>query len=160
MKKGTLIWTGIGGLVVGMLVAFMIVWFVMPSMMMKVDESPYSFDVACEKLEASIEDAGWKIPTVHDLQKTMEKYGQDVRPVKVFEICHPDHAGRILEASEERLVSALMPCRIAVYENAEGKTFVSRMNSGLMGKMFGGLIADVMADASRESEEISKVILE
>ena len=42
-------------------------------------------------------------------------------------------------------LSVMMPCSIAVYEKADGKTYVSTMNSGLMGKMFGGTAAAVMA---------------
>ena len=159
MKKNLAIWTGVGGLVVGMLIAFLIVWFAMPSMMMQMTEVSYSFEEACEKLETSIKDNGWTIPHVHDLQKSMNKFGHEVKPVKVFEICHPDHAYRILSQGDERLVSSMMPCRIAIHEDLEGNVFVSSMNTGLMGKMFGGLIADVMADASSESSEIQSVLL-
>jgi uncharacterized protein (DUF302 family) len=89
----------------------------------------------------------------------MKKYGKDVRPVKVFELCHPDHAGKILAADSERIVSVLMPCRVAVYERADGKTYVSRMNSGMMAGMMGGLIADVMADAASDNEKILEPVL-
>jgi uncharacterized protein (DUF302 family) len=52
-----------------------------------------------------------------------------------------------------------MPCRVAIYEKSNGKVYVSRMNTGLMGKMMGGIIPEVMAVASRESEEMVAAII-
>jgi hypothetical protein len=48
----------------------------------------------------------------------------------------------------------MMPCRDAVYENEAGDVVIARMNSGLMSKFFGGLVAEVMADAAGENEEM------
>jgi len=49
-----------------------------------------------------------------------------------------------------------MPCCIAVYEKTDGKTYVSWMNTGLMGKMMKGVVPGVMKVASEESEQIVK----
>ncbi|QEN08956.1 DUF302 domain-containing protein [Oceanispirochaeta crateris] len=45
----------------------------------------------------------WKIPAVHDLQTTMAKFDKDVKKVKIFELCHPDHAGEILAENDESI---------------------------------------------------------
>jgi uncharacterized protein (DUF302 family) len=45
----------------------------------------------------------------------------------------------------------MMPCRVSIYEKSNGKVYVSWMNTGLMGGLFGGLVAEVMDDASAES---------
>lgn len=89
----------------------------------------------------------------------MAKFGKEVNKVQVFELCHPDHAYKILSRDAERKVTSFMPCRVAIYEHSDKKVYVSRMNSGLMGKMMGGIIADVMTDASTESEAIISEII-
>lgn len=149
----------IGGFVLGILITMLLVFIMMPKMMMIENESKYSFDESATLLEESIKSHGWSLVTTHDLQKSMKKFDHDVKAVKVFEICHPDHAVKILAADKERVVSSLMPCRVAIYERNDGKTYISRMNSGLMAKTMGKLIKTVMADASRDSEEILEVIL-
>ena len=70
-----------------------------------------------------------------------------------------DHAEKILKEGDERIVSSLMPCRVAIYEKPDGKVYISRMNSGLMAKTMGGIIAEVMSTASKENEEILNAII-
>jgi uncharacterized protein (DUF302 family) len=117
-------------------------------------ESPFNFETSVEKLTDTINEAGWKTPAIHDLQQTMRNFGKDVMAVKVFEICHPKHSSRILELNDERVVSALMPCRISVYEKTNGKTYFSRINSAMIAASIGGIIAEVMKDATNDIEAI------
>lgn len=123
-------------------------------------ESPYGFENTVERLSHTIDEAGWKTPAIHDLQQTMLKFGKEVLPVKVFEICHPRHSSRILERNDERIASAMMPCRISVYNKNNGKTFVSRINSGLMANAVGGIISEVMKDATDDLELIIEKALQ
>jgi len=155
--KNTILGT-IGGLVLGVLITMFVMFQMAPGMMILEDQSKYNFEETVTKFEKSVKDHGWKMPAVHDLQKTMTKFGYDVKSVKVFELCHPDHAKKILEANDERIVSSMMPCRVAIYEKNDGKTYVSRMNSALMAKTMSKLIDEVMAVASSENEEILKVV--
>jgi len=46
----------------------------------------------------------------------------------------------------------MMPCRIAVYEKSDGSTYISRMNAEMFAAMLGGLAAEVMTEAFRETE--------
>jgi len=147
------------GFLAGIIIMGIIMFLSAPGIMMLEDEAKYGFDETYEKLMKSVKDHKWKAPKIHDLQKTMKKYGHDVRPVKVIELCHPDHAAKILKESGERIVSSLMPCRVAIYEKSDGKVYVSRMNSGLMASTFGGIIADVMDTAAKENEVILEAIL-
>jgi uncharacterized protein (DUF302 family) len=116
--------------------------------------SPYSFDQTIDKISQAIAALEWKMPAVHDLQQSLRNAGKEVLPVKVFEICKPKFSGRILELDTERIVSTLMPCRISVYERADGKTYISRLNAGIMAVSFGGIIEDVMRGATEEVEQI------
>ena len=157
MKKTIL--SGIIGLVVGVLLTMVLVFVMMPKMMMLEDVSKYDYEETVTKFEASVKEHDWKIPATHNLQKTMKKFGHDIDEVVVYELCHPDHANKILQADDERIVSSLMPCRVAIYKKKDGKTYVSRMNSGLVAKTMGKLIRTVMADASSENEIILEAVL-
>jgi uncharacterized protein (DUF302 family) len=123
-------------------------------------ESPYDFEKTIEIITKTIDEAGWKTPAIHDLQQTMKNFGKEVLPVKVFELCHPKHSSRILELSDERVVSSLMPCRISVYEKKNGKTYASRINSGSLATSIGGIISEVMMGATADIEEIIKKALQ
>ena len=154
------LFVGIIGFIAGIIFTFFMLYQMAPALMLSDDESKYStFDETVEKFELSVKEHNWKIPATHDLQKTMAKYGREVKPVKVFELCNPDHAGQILEKDGERIVSSLMPCRVAIYEKDDGKVYFSRMNSGLMASPMEGIIPEVMALAAKENEEILEAII-
>jgi uncharacterized protein (DUF302 family) len=152
MKK--LLITAIIALVIGSLITIFAVYKMAPGMMLIEDQSPHNFETTVQKFEQAVAQQGWKMPAVHDLQATLHKYGKTVGPVRVFELCHPDHADKILRESEERIVSTMMPCRVAIYEKADGKVYVSRMNSALMANAMGGIIKEVMAEAFSENEQM------
>lgn len=118
------------------------------------NESKYNFAETIEKLTAEIEKKKWKVSVVHDLQETLKKNGTEVLPIKVFALCNPIHSSKILLKDDERIVSSLMPCRVSVYEKSNGKTYISRINTGVLAKSIGGIIEEVMIDSSKEVEEI------
>ena len=158
MKKNIII--AVTSLIAGILIAAILGYLLAPSAMMIEDESKYDFEESVSKFEEAVAESGWTLPATHDLQASMDKFGYDVKQVKVFELCHPDHASKILQESDERIVSSLMPCRVAIYEKDDGNVYISRMNTSLMAGMMGGLIKDVMADASNETEVILESILD
>lgn len=157
MKKSVL--TGLVAFIAGIIITVGLGFTMAPSMMLVEDESNYDFEESVERFEAAVEEAGWKLPAVHDLQATMQKHGKDVKAVKVFELCHPDHAGKILAKDDERVVTSMMPCRVAIYEKSDGKVYVSRMNSSLMASTMGKLIKDVMSEAAAENEKMLATII-
>lgn len=115
-------------------------------------KSNFGFNETMDRLSQIILDGGWKITHTHDLQETMKKNGKDVLPVKVIELCNPEYAYRILGEDAQRIYSNMMPCRISVYEKADGNTYVSRMNSELMASQIGGVVQEVMSGAYRDAE--------
>lgn len=151
MKKGITIF--LTGLIAGIIITVLAIIVVLPKQMFVVQESKLSFNETVEAITESAKEQKWSIPHQYDLQATMKKHGFDVKPVKVFSLCKPEHAYEILNSNEERLASALMPCRIAVYEK-DGKTFVSMLNSGLFSKFMGTKIKEVMGAAATENKLI------
>ena len=123
------------------------------------NESSYSFEQTVEKLSTAILAGGWKITITHDLQATLLKHGKTVLPVKVIELCKPDHSAQLLETDQYRYFSSLMPCRISVYEKSDGKTYISRLNSVFLAKQIGGLVEKVMSQAFYDAEEMIKPLI-
>ncbi len=129
-----------------------------PAVMIE-SESRFGFSETVDLLSKTIVESGWKVTITHDLQETMKKNGKEVMPVKVIELCNPNHAYQILSKDELRSVSPMLPCRISVYEKADGKTYVSRMNAPAFAGMIGGEAAGTIVKAFDETEVMLKVIL-
>lgn len=151
MKKGAAMF--LTGLLVGIGLSLILIVVVLPRQMFVINESKLGFDETVEAITQSVQENKWSMPHVYDLQATMKKNGFEVKPVKVFSLCKPEHAYKILSDDNERMVSALMPCRVAVYEKG-GKTYVSMLNSGLFSKLMGKKVKEVMGDASAENLKI------
>jgi len=123
------------------------------------NESKLGFSETVEQLSNAILANGWKITATHDLQETMKKNGKEVLPVKVIELCNPTHAFQILGNDLYRPVSPMLPCRISVYDKADGKTYVSRMNAPAFASMIGGEAEKTIIQAFNDTEEILKTII-
>jgi len=148
------------GLLAGVLLGWLVVYLMAPSLMFKENQVKGEFDQITAKLDNAVLAAGWKIPHVHDLQAIMKKFDKDVSSVKVYDICRPDHSYEILSRDQERIVSNLMPCRIAVYEKSDGTTWISRMNSGIVAKPMSRVIRKTMSVAAGDVEEIIAEVLQ
>jgi len=122
-------------------------------------ESKFGFDETVKILTETITNGGWKISIVHDLKESMKKADKDVLPVKVFELCNPKHSYKLLAKDDERIYSSLMPCRFSVYEKSNGKVYISRMNNIMLSKQIGGLVEEVMTDASNETENFLNSVI-
>ncbi len=147
------------GIILGILIAFVLIYLIMPRLMLMEDESQYGMEESETMIQKKVKELGWSVPAKHDLKETLAKHDISIRHAKVFEICKPDYAARILKRSQERIVSAMMPCRIAIYEKEDGKTYISRMNSRLMAKPMKGVIPSVMKLAAIESEQILQSVI-
>jgi len=122
--------------------------------------SHMAFEETLKKFESVVTDKGWKIPAVHDLKLTMEKNGKPgLSNIKVFEICNPELAFRILSEDKARFASSMLPCRVSIYEKADGFVYISRMRTSMLAGFMSRLIAPAMFKASQDVEEIITVCL-
>ena len=116
------------------------------SMMMHESRSPYDFDKTVATITDNARAEGWSIPKIYDIQNMLlEKGKKDIGRMKIVKLCNADYAESLLSRDDSKYVGAMMPCSIAVYEKADGKTYVSSMNMKLMSHMFGGDIGDVLS---------------
>jgi len=122
-------------------------------------ESLFGFNETVELLITAATDRDWMNPANHDLQQSLAKAGKSVRPVKVVEICKPAYSGVMLEKSDERIVSVMMPCRISVYEKADGKIYVATLNGRMFASAMPENIRGTMVEAADEIEEIVKTVV-
>ncbi len=160
MRK-QVVFAGIIGLVAGLILMAVIGFYSLPGLMMLEDRSRYDdFDTTVEQFEQKVRDAGWSILTVHDMQETLRDHGHEVLSVKIFELCSARYSAEILELDDERIVAPLMPCRIAIYEKSNGNIYISRMDSELLARPFGGVIKDVMQVAAVEIEDVIQQMIE
>lgn len=149
----------LAGLFSGVVILGLFLTFVFPKLMVTVNESKYDFDKTIEALTESVKDNNWKMPHQYDMQQIMANNGFEVKPVKVFSLCKPDIAVRILGGENDRHISAMMPCRIAVYQKADGKTYISRINPSLFARLLGGNAGAVLGEAGEGSEKVLKVVI-
>jgi len=85
-------------------------------------ESDKSFEQASTDLDAAVKENGFGVLHVHDIGNTLRSKGVAFEEqCKVFEVCNPVQAGKVLSA-DMRLNMAL-PCRISVYTE-KGKTMI------------------------------------
>ena len=66
----------------------------------------------------------------------------------------------MLSGDELRIYGNMMPWGISVHEKADGKTYVSRMNSALFASQIGGVVEEVMSGAYHDAESFVAQIAE
>jgi uncharacterized protein (DUF302 family) len=144
-----------GWVLVGMVLMGIIVWFTMPSLMLVKRKSNQNYDDTIAALTEALKNKqDWIVKVVNDYQKSTSNFAP-IERVGSMNICNPRYASKILANNADRGVTAFMPLSIGVYEDKQGQVFVSQLNVGLMGMMFGGTIAEAMAMAGKD---ISKVV--
>ena len=78
-------------------------------------ESSKPLDRVAEDLQEAVARHKFGVLGVHDLRvKLAEKGGPFARECRIFEVCNPHQAKKVLEANLS--ISTALPCRISVYE--------------------------------------------
>ena len=115
--------------------------------------SPVGLEETVTRIQNAALKDGWVVKSVMKLDESVRKNGGGtVLPVRVINVCHGKHAGRILAQDEARKVSVMMPCRLSVYTKSDGKTYISSFNAELVGRLFPAVVADVMGGPVAEAQ--------
>ena len=150
------------GLLGGTILTSALVWMLIRSMMIVVHRSRFgTVEETCERLKIALESQGWSVTGIRDINSTLEKHGIKMdRQVRIVELCKAEYAKTLLDKRPE--ASTLMPCAWGVYEGDDGMIYISGMNIGLMGKMFGGIMADIMGNrvAADERTILKNIVVE
>lgn len=147
------------GFIAGVLFTAIIGWFMMPSLMFKETVSPYGFEETIARIQHNIADnpelkeKGWSLSGLRNPAKAVEMEGGNVLPVMMIEACSTEYSKPILKTDERRYLSILMPCKVSVYKKNDGKVYIGTMNAGLMGKMFGPLVGEIMGHVAEDQKK-------
>lgn len=81
-------------------------------------QSAKTIDQVCRDLEKAVVNYKFGVMTVHNLKETMKKKGVEFdRECRIFEICNPQQAKKILE--KNMMISTALPCRISVFTQGD-----------------------------------------
>jgi uncharacterized protein (DUF302 family) len=94
------------------------------------------FALACSALELAVAEHEFGILAVHDLGQTLRSKGIDFEEqCRVFEVCHPEQAARVLKAN--MALAMALPCRISVFTDA-GCTWIGMIRPEVMLRTLSG----------------------
>lgn len=133
----------------------------MPKMMLMDQISQLDFEETVVAIEKAALVRGWKVPKIYNIQKTLQDAGhEEMTRVKIISICQPHHAYNVLKADADKFVTAIMPCRLAVYEDAQKRVHIAEMNMGLMSKFFGPTVREIIGNhvAVEEKEMMAGIV--
>lgn len=148
------------GFIVGIIFTGVVISVSSGEMMVKELKSPYDFDKTVDVITRRInETKGWHVTDVIDQNKeAKENGGFDIGNFKIIKYCHGGYSARMLEADNRKKIGNMMPKSFAVYEKSDGQVFVSTMNGGIMGKLFGGETERIIEEVSLEVEGMMRFI--
>ena len=121
--------------------------------MLHVVESRKAIDRVAKDLEAAVTRHRFGVLGMHDLKETMAKKGVTfARECRIFEVCNPHQAKRVLEANLE--ISTALPCRISVYEEAGVTKLATIRPTALIGLYPNPELAGVAEEVERTLVQI------
>ena len=98
--------------------------------MLRIVESRKSLTQLAADLERAVTNHKFGVLGVHDLKAKMAEKGVAfARECRIYEVCNPHQAKKVLEANLE--ISTALPCRISLYEEG-GKTRLATISPTAM----------------------------
>ncbi len=143
--------------IIGAFVAGAVIFYSLPGFMIKEVESPLAFEETIEQVKANAKGLGWKVPKSWKInfQKNLLKVVKvDIGPNQVIGMCEPKSAADILIHDELKRLSVMMPCKIAIYEKTDGKTYISVMNMKILGTLFGDVIKGITDNLAPQMDKM------
>lgn len=146
------------GFIAGALFVAIAGWLMMPHLMFNETVSPFGFEETIARIQHNIADnpelkaKGWTLSGLRNPARAVQADGGNVLPVQMIEVCSTKYSKPILKEDTVRFLSILMPCKVSVYKKNDGKTYIGTMNAGLMGKMFGPLVGEVMGQVAEDQK--------
>ena len=142
------------GVIIGFVLCAIVMISAMPSMMIVTRERRMGLDETVAALEKRIPEHGWVVSggKAMNMNDSLAKNGADFKPgIRIVKLCNAEYAKSIL--TTDRNVSCMMPCTMSVWEDNDGKVYLSKMNMSLVAKMFGGNIGKIMGGKVVQDEE-------
>jgi len=143
------------GVVIGILVTMGLAYSMMSRLMFTETVSPFGMEETVARIQHNIQNTGngWELSGLRNPGRAVQADGGNVLPVMMIEACSTLYSKPILKEDTVRFLSILMPCKVSVYKKNDGKIYIATMNAGLMGKMFGPLVGDVMSRVAEDQKK-------
>jgi uncharacterized protein (DUF302 family) len=145
----------VGSFIGGIVFTAILAWNMMGGLMFVERVSPFGVEETVARIQHNIQGAGngWALSGLRNPAKAIQADGGNALPVLMVEACSTKYSKPILNEDSVRFLSILMPCKISVYKKNDGKTYIGTMNAGLMGKMFGPLVGDIMSQVAVDQQK-------
>lgn len=127
--------------------------------MLHIVKSPKTLEQVAKDLEAAVVRHKFGVLGVHDLRaKLAEKGVPFARECRIFEVCNPHQAKKVLEANLE--ISTALPCRISVYAEGDGTVLATIKPTAMIGLYpnpeLRGVAEEVEATLARIMDEAAR----
>lgn len=148
-------WKIAGAFVAGIAVTGAAAWNMAGGLMFKERVSPFGMEETVARIQHNIEATGngWTLSGLRNPARAVQADGGNTLPVMMVEACSTKYSKPILNEDSVRVLSILMPCKISVYKKNDGRVYIGTMNAGLMGKMFGPLVGEVMGQVAEDQQK-------
>ena len=145
----------IGGVAAGVVLTGALGYGMADKLMFNETVSPFGIEETVARIQHNIQAAGngWTLSGLRNPARAVQADGGNTLPVMMVEACSTKYSKPILNEDSVRFLSILMPCKISVYKKNDGKVYIGTMNAGLMGKMFGPLVGEVMGQVAADQKK-------
>lgn len=142
----------LSGFFLGLLFTAFMAYILAPGLMFQERVSPFGMEETVARIQQNIENTGngWSLSGLRNPAKAVQTDGGNTLPVLMIEACSTKYSAPILKDDSVRFLSILMPCKISIYKKNDGKTYIGNMNAGLMGRMFGPMVGEVMSHVAAD----------
>jgi uncharacterized protein (DUF302 family) len=142
----------IAGFLAGAVGAALLMWYSASSLMFSERVSPFGMEETVARIQDNMQNAGngWSLSGLRNAAKPVQKDGVNVLPVLMIEGCSTRYSAPILKDDNLRILSILMPCKVSVYKKEDGKVYIGIMNAGLIGRLFGSKVGDIMQNVAAD----------
>src|SRR3989339_68807 len=113
-------------------------------------ETNKQFDDTVVSVLKAVEQKGWTLFQVYDIQERLAAKGFTQKPLKIIEICSGRYANQFL--NKNRLISLCMPCKINVLEDG-GRVKIVGMKPTIISQFFPEV-------SRKEAEQVEKDVIE
>jgi uncharacterized protein (DUF302 family) len=145
----------LGSFVAGVVLTGVLAWNMAGGLMFNERVSPFGMEETIARIQANVQAVGngWTLSGLRNPARAVAADGGNVLPVMMVEACSTLYSKPILKDDSTRILSILMPCKISVYKKEDGKVYIGTMNAGLMGKMFGPMVGEVMSKVAEDQKK-------
>ena len=145
----------LGSFAAGIVFTGVLAWQLAGGLMFNERVSPFGMEETVARIQANVQAVGngWTLSGLRNPARAVAADGGNLLPVMMVEACSTLYSKPILKDDSTRILSILMPCKISVYKKEDGKVYIGTMNAGLMGKMFGPMVGEVMGKVAEDQQK-------